>query len=468
MSVETLTTISPITNKPILTRKGLTDADLQALPASATIAFDSYRRTSLADRQHIVKKALKLLKGKQDDLAKEITEQMGRPIAYTAKEVTTAVARGEYLLKISDEALSDADGEAEKGFKRYIKKVPVGPVLILFPWNYPYLTLVNSIVPALLAGNSVILKPSPQTPTTAEHVQQVFTEADLPEGVIQYFHCGSLTLIETMVRSPQIQLVCFTGSVAGGLAVQSAASDRVTVRVGLELGGKDPAYVRSDVDVKWAAEEIVDGAVFNSGQSCCSIERVYVDEKIHDEFVAATQEVLKGYKLGDPFDPKTHVGPVVSKRSAETIRSHIKDALDKGAKDLTPENESFKSPPADGNYVPPTLLTEVTHDMTVMTEETFGPVIPVMKVKSDKEAIRLMNDSQFGLTASIWTKDVAKGNELADDVEAGTVFVNRCDCPSPDLAWVGWKNSGKGQTLSKFGFDQFVKLKSYHIKDYPK
>jgi acyl-CoA reductase-like NAD-dependent aldehyde dehydrogenase len=290
---------------------------------------------------------------------------------------------------------------------------------------------VNSIVPALLAGNSVILKPSPQTPTTAEHVQQVFTEAGLPEGVIQYFHCGSLTLIETMVRSPQIQLVCFTGSVAGGLAVQSAASDRVAVRVGLELGGKDPAYVRSDVDVKWAAEEIVDGAVFNSGQSCCSIERVYVNEKIHDEFVAAIQEVLKGYKLGDPFDPKTHVGPVVSKGSAETIRSHIKDALDKGAKDLTPENESFKSPPADGNYVPPTLLTEVTHDMTVMTEETFGPVIPVMKVKSDREAIGLMNDSQFGLTASIWTKDVAKGHELADDVEAGTVFVNRCDYPSP-------------------------------------
>jgi len=290
---------------------------------------------------------------------------------------------------------------------------------------------VNSIVPALLAGNSVILKPSPQTPTTAEHVQQVFTEAGLPEGVIQYFHCGSLTLIETMVRSPQIQLVCFTGSVAGGLAVQSAASDRVAVRVGLELGGKDPAYVRSDVDVKWAAEEIVDGAVFNSGQSCCSIERVYVDEKIHDEFVAAIQEVLKGYKLGDPFDPKTHIGPVVSKRSAETIRSHIKDALDKGAKDLTPKNKSFKSPPADGNYVPPTLLTEVTHGMTVMTEETFGPVIPVMKVKSDKEAIRLMNDSQFGLTASIWTKDVAKGHELADDVEAGTVFVNRCDYPSP-------------------------------------
>ena len=290
---------------------------------------------------------------------------------------------------------------------------------------------MNSIVPALLSGNSVILKPSPQTPTSGEQIHRIFTDAGLPEDVIQVFHSGSLIQIETIAKSPQVQLVCFTGSVANGLAVQEAASDRVPVRVGLELGGKDPAYIRSDVDVKWAAEEIVDGAIFNSGQSCCSVERVYVDEKIHDEFVSALKDVLKGYKLGDPFDKNTHVGPVVSKRSAETIQSHIKDALEKGAQDATPENESFKSPPADGNYVAPTLLTGVNHDMAIMTEETFGPVIPVMKVKNDEEAIKLMNDSQFGLTASVWTKDVAKGHELIDDIEAGTVFVNRCDYPAP-------------------------------------
>jgi acyl-CoA reductase-like NAD-dependent aldehyde dehydrogenase len=468
MSVETITTISPITNEPILTRNGLSADDLQSIPQKATRAFEAWRRVPLTERQTIVKKALKLLNERQDELAKEITEQMGRPIAYTPKEISTAVARGEYLVKISEDALSETPGEAEKGFKRYIKKVPLGPVLILFPWNYPYLTLTNSIVPALLAGNSIILKPSPQTPTSAEQMQRVFRDAGLPEEVIQVFHSGSMSQIETLVRSPQIQLICFTGSVANGLSVQDAASGRVSTRVGLELGGKDPAYIRSDVDVKWAAEEIVDGAVFNSGQSCCSVERVYVDEKIHDEFVSAVQDVLKGYKLGDPFDKGTHVGPVVSKRSAEAIRSHIKDALDKGAKDATPDNESFKSPPADGNYVAPTLLTGVNHDMAVMTEETFGPVIPVMKVKSDADAIKLMNDSQFGLTASIWTKDVAKAHELIEDVEAGTVFVNRCDYPAPDLAWVGWKDSGKGQTLSKFGFDQFVKLKSYHVKDYPK
>lgn len=237
-------------------------------------------------------------------------------------------------------------------------------------------------------------------------------------------------MIESIVRNPKVALICFTGSVAGGLAVQKAAADRV-VPVGLELGGKDPAYIRADVDIAWAAEEIVDGAVFNSGQSCCSVERVYVDKKIHDAFVEALQTVLKGYKLGDPLDKNTHLGPVISKRSKETIEAHIKDALEKGAIDMTPENESFQSSPPEGNFVKPTLLINVDHSMIVMTEETFGPVIPVMKVKNDAEAIKLMNDSEFGLTASIWTKDTAKGAGLAADVDAGTVFVNRCDFPSP-------------------------------------
>ncbi|KAK1837636.1 aldehyde dehydrogenase [Colletotrichum chrysophilum] len=430
MSVEVLTTISPTTNEPILTRNGISQADLDELPNTATKAFESWSKTCLADRQKIVKTALKLLLNLKDDLAQELTVQMGRPIAYTGVEVATAVKRAEYLLKISDEVLKDTDGEAEKGFKRFIRKVPVGPVLVIFAWNYPYLILVNSLIPALLAGNTVILKPSPQTPTIVERVAKVFEEAGLPSGVLQHFHCGSPTLIESIVRNPKIKLVAFTGSVAGGLAVQQAAADRV-VNVGLELGGKDPAYIRGDVDIDWAAAEIVDGAVFNSGQSCCSVERVYVADEIHDAFVEAVQKVLKGYVLGDPFDKGTHVGPVISKRSKETIEAHVQDAVAKGAKDATPENESFANPPPKGNFVKPTLLTGVDHSMTVMTEETFGPVIPVMRVKNDDEAVKLMNDSEFGLTASIWTKDTDRGYEIADQVEAGTVFVNRCDFPSP-------------------------------------
>lgn len=304
------------------------------------------------------------------------------------------------------------------------------PNIYGFYEQYPYLVLVNSLIPALLAGNSVILKPSPQTPTVAEHVARIFDKAGLPTGVLQYFHSGSPSAIETIVRDPKIRHICFTGSVAGGLAVQKAAADRI-VNVGLELGGKDPAYVRKDVDVAWAAEEIVDGAVFNSGQSCCSIERVYVDGAIHDRFIEEIQKVLKGYKVGDPFDPATHIGPVISKRSKETIEEHIKDALDKGATDSTPQNDSFENPPAGGNYVRPTLLTGVTHEMKVMKDESFGPIIPVMKVAGDQEAIERMNDSEFGLTASIWTKDTETGYQIADEIEAGTVFVNRCDYPSP-------------------------------------
>ncbi|KAL2152976.1 hypothetical protein VTH82DRAFT_4131 [Thermothelomyces myriococcoides] len=467
MSVEVITTISPTTEEPIFTRNGISSQELEELPEVATRAFESWRKTSLQQRKDIVKKALKILDERKDELATELTVQMGRPIAYTAKEVTTAIKRAEFLLKVSDDVLQDTPGEPEQGFRRFIRKVPVGPVLIIFAWNYPYLILVNGLIPALLSGNTVILKPSPQTPTVVEQVAKAFTEAGLPDGVIQYFHAGSPTIIESIVRNPRIALVCFTGSVAGGLAVQKAASDRI-VNVGLELGGKDPAYVRGDVDIAWAAEEIVDGAVFNSGQSCCAIERVYIDEKIHDEFVAAVQNVLKGYKLGDPLDKGTHVGPVISRRSKETIEAHIKDALDKGAVNATPENETFSKLPEKGNFVVPTVLTNVNHSMTIMKDETFGPVIPIMKVKGDDEAVQLMNDSEFGLTASIWTKDTERGYELCERVEAGTVFVNRCDYPSPDLAWTGWKNSGKGVTLSRYGFDQFVKLKSYHLKDYPK
>lgn len=297
-------------------------------------------------------------------------------------------------------------------------------------YQYPYLTLVNSLVPAILAGNAVILKPSPQTPTIVEQITSAFTSAGLPKGVLQYFHSGSFTLLETLIRSPLVNHICFTGSEAGGLAVQKAAADRI-VNVGLELGGKDPAYVRDDVDLAWAAEEVVDGAIFNSGQSCCAIERVYVDEKVYDGFVAEVKKVLSNYRVGDPSDPKTQIGPVISKRAKETIQAHIADAIKKGAKDETPANETFENFPSGGNYVKPTLLTGANHEMVIMTEETFGPVIPVMKVSGDAEAIRLMNDSTFGLTASVWTKDVPAAEKLVEQIEAGTVFVNRSDFPSP-------------------------------------
>ncbi|OQD90982.1 hypothetical protein PENANT_c001G04213 [Penicillium antarcticum] len=471
MSLETITTISPATNEPVVTRTGVSSEDLRQIPETAQAAFRSFSQsTTLQQRQKIVERALDILEKKQDQLAREITEQMGRPIAYTGVEVATAIKRSRYLTRISTSVLGEegiVSGEEEKGFRRYIKRSPVGVALIIFPWNYPYLTLVNSLIPAILAGNAVILKPSPQTPTIVEQFASAFAEAGLPENVLQFFHSGSFTLIETLVRSPLVNHICFTGSEAGGLAMQKAAADRI-VNVGLELGGKDPAYVREDVDLAWAAEEVVDGAIFNSGQSCCAIERVYVHEKVYDGFVAEVKKVLSNYRVGEPSDPKTQIGPVVSKRAREAILAQIEDAVKKGAKNETPANETFENFPPNGNYVKPTLLTGANHDMVVMKEETFGPIIPVMKVSGDDEAVKLMNDSDFGLTASVWSKDVAAAEKLVERVEAGTVFVNRSDFPSPDLAWTGWKNSGRGVTLSRFGFEQFVKLKSHHIKDYPK
>jgi len=328
------------------------------------------------------------------------------------------------------------------------------------------LILVNSLIPALLAGNTLLLKPSPQTPTVAEHMVSIFEEAGLPSGVLQSVHCGDPLTLSKLVARPEIASIAFTGSVAGGLAIQQAASGRI-VPVGLELGGNDPAYVRPDVDVAWAAGEIVDGAVFNSGQSCCSIERVYVHAGIYDQFLGEVVKTLEGYRLGDPMDPSTHLGPVVSARSASTIAEHVTDAVNNGARILTPS--VFAAGQSLGRtFVRPELLADCTPAMRVMREETFGPVIPVQKVSSDAEAVALMNDSTLGLTASVWTKDLAKGEQLVHQIEAGTVFVNRCDYPSPDLAWTGWKDSGRGVTLSKYGFEQFVRLKSFHLKDYPK
>lgn len=470
MPVETITTISPITNQPVLTRQGLIGEDILGLGVTAQKAFKSFRTShpTLESRAKIVKGALALILTKKDDLAKELTEQMGRPIAYTGSEITTAVKRAQYMLQVAPTVLEQKiPAEAERGFNRYITRQPVGAVLVIFAWNYPYLILVNSLIPALLAGNSVILKPSPQTPTIVEHISEFFLEAGLPRGVIQYLHCGAPTDLAPLIQSPLINHICFTGSVAGGLAIQQLAAKRI-VNIGLELGGKDPAYIRSDVDIDWAAGEIVDGAIFNSGQSCCAIERVYVHESVYDQFVTAAQKVLEGYKVGDPMDKSTQIGPVVSTRSKDFILKQVADAVSAGAKDMTPQNATFTSLPSTGNFVAPVLLANVDHSMSVMTEETFGPVIPVQKVSSDEEAIKLMNDSEFGLTASIWTKDITKGEELAQSVEAGTVFVNRADYPSPDLAWTGWKDSGRGVTLSRFGFEQFVKLRNIHVKHYPK
>ncbi|KAJ5919417.1 hypothetical protein N7466_010360 [Penicillium verhagenii] len=458
-------TINPTTHEVIFDHPGTSLAEAAQIATASKQAFESYRAVTLADKKKIVTRALEIIASRIDVLAKEITTQMGRPIRYCAGEIKTAILRSEHMMDIAEQSLAELPGKPEANFKRVVKHVPVGPVLIAGAWNYPYLTTVNALIPALLAGNSVILRPSPQVPLFGNRLLEIFTEAGLPQNVLQVIHIGSLDVLDQVAQLPEIQSVSFTGSTAGGIRLREATARQVKP-VHLELGGNDPAYVRPDADVKDVAENLVDGAVFNSGQSCCSIERVYVHEKVYDAFILAVQEELKSYKLGDPQDATTTTGPVISAPSKEKIQSHIDDALSKGAVNVTPENATFTlAKTADkGNWLAPVVLTNVNHSMITMKEETFGPVMPIMKVSSDDEAVRLMNDSDYGLTASVWTKDIAAGEELIDRIEAGTVFINRCDYPAPDLAWTGWKMSGLGSTLGPRAYDGFTKLKSYHIK----
>ncbi|CAI0650593.1 unnamed protein product [Colletotrichum noveboracense] len=455
MSSTTIQTISPSTNKVLLNTPSTSLEDAKAIAKSSQDAFQKFKLLSLAERKEMVMRGLKLIQERKHDLGRELSEKIGRPIAYSHKEIETMQKRADYLLDIAEESLRDIPGRPEAGFKRWIKKVPVGPTLVVFAWNFPYLIIVNALVPALLAGNTVILKPPPQTPLIGTRIAEIFAEAGLPKNVLQVVQSGDPTVLDELVKIPEIQAVSFTGSTAGGLALREAAARR-TIPLNLELGGNDPAYVRPDADLKYVAAQLVDGAVFNSGQSCCAVERIYVHRDIHDAFVQELQDELKMYKLGDPLDASTNVGPVISRAAQKSIEQQVEDALSKGARDVTPSNATFENLPL--------TATIVTHDMIIAKEETFGPIIPVICVQNDDEAIQLMNDTDYGLTASVWTTDVPRGEEMIESLEAGTVFVNRCDYPNPDLAWTGWKKSGLGCTLGPKGFDFFVKLKSYHVK----
>ncbi|KAL4804019.1 Aldehyde/histidinol dehydrogenase [Aspergillus unguis] len=457
-------TLSPSSGKVIFEHPGATAEEVSKVAQASEDAFRSYRELSLDQRKAIVSKALGIIDANKETLAKELSTQMGRPISYTAGEVDTMRKRAEYLLEKADGALKTVPGQEENGFRRFVKKGPVGPVLLATAWNYPYLITINALVPALLAGNTVILRPSPQTPLVGDRLLEYFEQAGLPKNVLQVVHLGSWEVLDQVVKIPQIKLVSFVGSTQGGIRLRQATADRI-LPLNLELGGNDPAYVRADADLAYTASNVVDGAVFNSGQSCCAIERVYVHADVHDAFVAEVQKELATYKLGDPLEKGITTGPVISHQAVKNIQSHIDEAISQGAVDSTPKNPTFESLPKEGSFIAPCVLTNVTHEMRVMRDETFGPVIPIMKVQSDDEAVKLMNDSEYGLTASVWTKDIKTGEALIERIEAGTVYLNRCDYPSPDLAWIGWKNSGLGCSLGPQAFEAFYQLKSFHIRE---
>ncbi len=457
----TIQCVSPVDGSVYAERQTASTEQIQQTLQDAVNAQASWKNTSVAERQAICSKAVDAFISHKKEICEELTWQMGRPISQSPGEVAGFEERARYMIKIADSGLADIEPEEKEGFTRYIKREPLGVVFVVAPWNFPYLTSVNAIMPALLAGNAVVLKHSAQTPLCAERLQQAFDEAGLPSGVFQHMHL-SHSDTEAVIRSPEINFVAFTGSVPGGEMVERAAVGRF-IGVGLELGGKDPAYVRKDANLQHAIETITDGALFNTGQSCCGIERVYVDETLFDEFVDGVVGLCNNYQPGRPDVSETNFGPLVKVSAADFVRGQIKDAVAAGAKALV-DADQFEASAEGSPYLAPQVLVNVDHSMRVMTEESFGPVIGIMSVSNDDEAIKLMNDSEFGLTASIFTQDEAAAIEIGDQVNTGTWFMNRCDYLDPALAWTGVKNSGRGCTLSSVGFEHMTRPKSYHLK----
>ena len=369
--------------------------------------------------------------------------------------------RARYMIAIAEEALLDLDPGPKEGFVRYVKRDPLGVVFTIAPWNYPYLTAVNSIIPALMAGNAVVLKHAASTLLVAERFQQAFDRAELPKGVFQHLVLDH-EQTANIIASGHANMVCFTGSVAGGRAIEEASAGRF-INVGLELGGKDPAYVRPDAHMAHAIENLVDGAFFNSGQSCCGIERIYVHRKVWDDFLDGFVDLTKQYVLGSPLDPETTLGPMVRAEAAASVRKQIASAVRAGAKaHIDPRSFPMDKPRTP--YMAPQVLTSVTHRMSVMMDESFGPVVGIMKVSGDEEALELMNDSPYGLTAAIWTQDVDAARAIGDEIQTGTVFMNRCDYLDPALTWTGVKDTGRGATLSTVGYEALTRPKSYHLR----
>ncbi|MCL1050150.1 aldehyde dehydrogenase family protein [Shewanella abyssi] len=462
---ETQNTVSPIDGSVFVSRQLADEHQVLAYVEQATAAYNgskySWKLTPLSQRKVLCKKAIEQLLSHKDDIAKELSWMMGRPIRYGGTELAGVAERSDYMINASEQALADIKLEDKAGFTRYIKRESLGVVLVIAPWNYPFLTAINAIIPALLAGNCVILKHSAQTPLCAERLYQAFRDAGLPEGVFQYLHMSHDNTAK-LIANEQVSYVAFTGSVYGGKRVEKAACGRF-IGVGLELGGKDPAYVREDADIDNAVDTLVDGAFFNSGQSCCGIERIYLHHSVFDEFVTKAVALTEQYQLGRADDPATTLGPMVRTSAADFVRQQIADAIKNGA--IAQIDETLFPMSQQGTpYLAPQILTQVDHSMSVMTQESFGPVVGIMKVSTDEQAIRLMNDSDFGLTASIFTQDIDRGIALGERLQTGTFFLNRCDYLDPALAWTGVKQSGRGCTLSQLGFEQLTRPKSFHIK----
>lgn len=451
--------ISPVDGRVYAERPALTLEAAKAAVARAKAAQKGWAALPLDERLARVKAGVAALNAMKDRAVEELAWQMGRPTRYGG-EFGGVNERTDYMAGIAAATLAPVVVEDSDRFRRFLAREPVGVVFIIAPWNYPYLTAINTIVPALIAGNAVVLKHATQTLLVGERLAEAFHAGGVPAEVFQNLALDHATT-EAMIAARSFGFVNFTGSVSGGVAIERAAAGTFTA-TGLELGGKDPGYVRADADLDAAVDSLMDGAMYNAGQCCCGIERIYVHESLYGAFVEKAVAWVKGLTLGNPFDAATTLGPMANKRFAAVVRGQIAEAVAAGAKALI---DPVQFPADDGGaYLAPQILVNVDHSMRVMREESFGPVVGIMPVRNDAEAIALMNDSPYGLTASIWTQDADAAAMIGAQIETGTVFMNRCDYLDPALCWTGCKDTGRGAALSALGFHAVTRPKSYHLK----
>ncbi len=454
---KTIQCISPVDGSVFAERPALSPDEAKAVVSRARAAQSVWAARPISVRIDLVRAGIERLGEMNDEVVPELARMMGRPVRYGG-EFGGFKERASHMCDIAEESLKPIVVDDSVSFERRILREPLGVIFVVAPWNYPYMTAINSVAPALVAGNTVILKHATQTLLVGERLVRAFNEAGISEDVLQNVFLDHDTT-SNLIGANSFDFVNFTGSVGGGKTMEQAAAGTFT-GVGTELGGKDPGYVMEDADMDVSVDTLIDGAMFNSGQCCCGIERIYVVESLYDEFVEKAVKIVSGYKLGNPLDEDTTIGPMAHKRFAQEARDQIAEAIADGA---TPLIDTF--PEDDGGaYLTPQILTNVTHDMRVMRDETFGPLVGIMKVKDDGEAIELMNDSDFGLTASLWTKDAERAARVGAQIQTGTVFMNRCDYVDPGLCWTGCKDTGRGGALSVIGYQNLTRPKSYHLK----
>jgi len=456
-----LKTITPIDNTVYVERNYASSQEIENTLNISKKTFPDWQNTQIVERKKILTKFVDSFLENNKEIEEELCRQMGRPIGQCGGEMNGFEERARYMIEKSEEALANVISKKNDEFDNFITKDPLGTIFIIAPWNYPYNTSVNSVVPSLLAGNTVILKHSSQTPLCAEQLYKAAKLSGLPEGVFQFLHLDHQSTSK-IIADERIDHVLFTGSVSGGRQVKKAIGERF-INAGLELGGKDPAYVRKDCNLQHAIENLADGSFYNSGQSCCGIERIYVDSEVYNDFVEGIKSITEKYILDDPLNTNTNLGPVVKLSAAQSIRSQVKDAISNGANDII-EKTNFKIAEDSNCYVSPSVLIDVDHSMKFMMEETFGPTVGIMKVNNEDQAAQLMNDSPYGLTACVWTSDMEFAKKFGKRINTGTFFMNRCDYLDPGLAWTGVKNTGIGVTLSVLGFNHVTRAKSYHYR----